>query len=112
MSYQRQQSTIMTPFRIVLDGETDAGPGPIETHTVSAGCDGFTTEIGDRKDDEEVMEPPPTVSTTVVSIAIGDAVMVVVLSKLCVTVLVTVWTGFAAAVVPPSTGTTEYGTRL
>ncbi len=94
---------------VVADGETDKAPGP---HTVSVGCDGFTTEIEDRRGDAAVIEASATVSTTVVSIAIGDAVTVLVLSKLCVTVLVTVCPRIAVAVVPPSTCTTEYGTRL
>jgi len=80
----------MDEIGIVADGETDTGSGPLETHTVSVGCDGFTTDIGDRKEDAEVIEPPATVSTTVVSTAIGDAVIVVVPSKFCVTVLVIV----------------------
>lgn len=75
---------------VVADGETGTAPGPMGTRTVSVGCDGFTTEIEDRKDDAAVIEASATVSTTVVSTAIGDAVTVLVLSKLCVTVLVTV----------------------
>lgn len=97
---------------VVADGETDKAPGPMETHTVSISCDGFTTEIEDRRGDAAVIEASAIVSTTVVSIAIGDAVTVLVLSKLCVTVLVTVCPRIAVAVVPPSTCTTEYGTRL
>lgn len=97
---------------VVADGETDKAPGPKETRTVSVGCDGFTTEIEDRRGNAAVIEASATVSTTVVSIAIGDAVTVLVLSKLCVTVLVTVCPRIAVAVVPPSTCTTEYGTRL
>ena len=119
------------------DDEMDSGPGPIGIERDCVGCEGFTLE---RKGVVEVMTGDDTEAVllgcteltrvvvtgsdssivlvnTIVSVeggtVLGTTVTVLVVSKLSVTVLITVaGEDWVEVVEPPSTGTTEYGTRL
>ncbi|MCJ1295608.1 hypothetical protein MMC34_007171 [Xylographa carneopallida] len=109
---------------IVEENGSELGPGMTGMTTVSVACDGLTTAIDGVKVEATVSNTVvvtagsviTTVDATVcvsVSNTVLDIVTVSTLSELCVTVRVTVaGARVAVTVVPPSTGTTEYGTRF
>ena len=108
----------------VEDESRETGPGATGITTVSVGCEGLTIDIDGEfvetiVSDTVVAEAGSLITTVEIMVCVNvsnklrDIVTVPILSEFCVIVLVTVsGTSVAVTVDPPSTGTTEYGTRF